>query len=107
MIAVIFEADARPEAQERYLQLAAELSPLLAQTPGFIAIERFRSLSTPGKILSLSWWQDEQAVAQWKQHLQHQAAQTEGKQSIFSHYRIRVAEVMRDSASQALEADDV
>lgn len=104
MIAVIFEADARPEAQERYLQLAAELSPLLAQTPGFIAIERFRSLNTPGKILSLSWWQDEQAIAQWKQHVQHQAAQAEGKQSIFADYRIRVAEVVRDSSSLAPEA---
>ena len=61
MIAVLFEADALPEAQERYLQLAAGLTPLLSDTPGFIAIERFQSLSTPGKILSLSWWEDEAA----------------------------------------------
>lgn len=54
MIAVLFEADALPQAQERYLQLAAGLTPLLSDTPGFIAIERFQSLSTPGKILSLS-----------------------------------------------------
>ena len=91
MIAVLFEADALPQAQERYLQLAAGLTPLLSDTPGFIAIERFQSLSTPGKILSLSWWEDEASVANWQQNERHLAAQREGKASIFSYYRIRVA----------------
>ncbi len=83
MIAVLFEADALPQAQERYLQLAAGLTPLLSDTPGFIAIERFQSLSTPGKILSLSWWEDEASVANWQQNERHLAAQREGKASIF------------------------
>ncbi|WP_130834758.1 antibiotic biosynthesis monooxygenase family protein [[Erwinia] mediterraneensis] len=99
MIAVLFEADALPEAQERYFQLASELKPLLSDTPGFISIERFQSLTTPGKILSLSWWEDEESVAGWKQNVAHQAAQKEGKQSIFSFYRIRVANVFRDYSS--------
>lgn len=99
MIAVIFEAEALPETQERYLQLAAELKPLLSNTPGFIAIERFQSLSTPGKILSLSWWKDEESVAGWKQNMMHLAAQKEGKRSIFSFYRIRIATVFRDYSS--------
>jgi len=99
MIAVIFEAEALPAAQERYLQLAAQLKPLLADAPGFIAIERFQSLSTAGKILSLSWWEDEEAVASWKQNLMHQAAQKEGRESVFAFYRIRVARVLRDYAS--------
>ncbi len=99
MIAVLFEADALPEARERYLQLAAELKPLLSDTPGFLSIERFQSLSTPGKILSLSWWEDEESVAGWKRNMIHQAAQKEGKQSIFSFYRIRVASVFRDYSS--------
>jgi heme-degrading monooxygenase HmoA len=75
MIAVLFEADALPEAQERYLQLAAGLTPLLSDTPGFIAIERFQSLNSPGKILSLSWWEDEASVANWQQNERHLAAQ--------------------------------
>lgn len=99
MIAVIFEAEALPEAQERYFQLASELKPLLLGTPGFISIERFQSLSTPGKLLSLSWWEDESSVAGWKQNVMHLAAQKEGKQSIFSFYRIRVASVFRDYSS--------
>ena len=100
MIAVIFEAEALPEAQERYLQLAAQLKPLLSEVPGFIAIERFQSLTTPGKILSLSWWQDEESVAGWKRNLMHQAAQKEGQRSIFAFYRIRVARVLRDYSSE-------
>lgn len=99
MIAVLFEADALPEAQERYFQLALELKPILSDMPGFISIERFQSLTTPGKILSLSWWEDEESVAGWKRNLMHQAAQKEGKQSIFSFYRIRVASVFRDYSS--------
>ncbi|OIX98327.1 antibiotic biosynthesis monooxygenase [Pantoea sp. Ae16] len=99
MIAVLFEADALPEAQERYLQLASELKPLLSDLPGFISIERFQSLTTPGKILSLSWWEDEESVAGWKRNVMHQAAQKEAKQSIFSYYRIRVARIFRDYSS--------
>lgn len=107
MIAVLFEADALPEAQERYLQLAAGLTPLLSDTPGFIAIERFQSLSTPGKILSLSWWEDEASVDNWQQNERHLAAQREGKASIFSYYRIRVARVFRDYASDRGALSDV
>ena len=74
MIAVLFEAKAEPAYQARYLQLAAELKPLLADIDGFIDIERFQSLTTDGKILSLSWWRDEEAVRRWTQNVFHQAA---------------------------------
>lgn len=107
MIAVLFEADAIPAQQERYLQLAAELKPLLLEIDGFIDIERFQSLSTPGKILSLSWWRDEEAVLAWKKNVLHQAAQNEGRQSIFSFYRIRVARVFREYSSQTRSLSDV
>ena len=99
MIAVLFEADIAPGGQPRYMQLAAELKPQLAEIDGFITIERFQSLSTEGKILSLSWWRDEAAVIAWKQNVLHQAAQAEGQRTIFSFYRIRVAQVFRDYTS--------
>lgn len=99
MIAVLFEATALPDAQQRYLELAAELKPLLATIPGFISLERFQSLSTPDKILSLSWWENEESVLWWKQNSHHQAAQAEGKNTIFSFYRIRIAGVLRDYSS--------
>ena len=84
----------------RLSQLAAELKPLLADIDGFIDIERFQSLSIDGKILSLSWWRDEEAVRRWKQNVFHQAAQAEGRASIFSFYRIRVAQLMREYSSE-------
>lgn len=100
MIAVLFEAKAAPAHQARYLQFAAELKPLLADIDGFIDIERFQSLTTDGKILSLSWWRDEEAVRRWKQNVFHQAAQAEGRASIFSFYRIRVAQLVREYSSE-------
>lgn len=100
MIAVLFEAQLAPAHQARYLQLAAELKPLLADIDGFIDIERFQSLTTDGKILSLSWWRDEEAVRRWKQNVFHQAAQREGREAIFTYYRIRVAQVVREYASE-------
>ena len=107
MIAVIFEANAIPAQQERYLQLAAELKPELEQIAGFISIERFQSLNTVGKILSLSWWESEESVIAWKQNLKHLAAQFEGRESIFSFYRIRVAHVLRDYSSENRDSGHV
>lgn len=99
MIAVIFEADVVPTQQARYLELAAELKPLLADIEGFISIERFQSLTTEGKVLSLSWWRDEESVLLWRKNLLHKEAQAEGKATIFSFYRIRVVQTIRDYAS--------
>lgn len=101
MIAVLFEADAVPEHQARYFQLAAELKPELTDVDGFISIERFQSLSTPDKILSLSWWRDEASVLSWKKNQRHRAAQEEGKATIFAYYRIRIASVIRDYSSES------
>ncbi|AJF74762.1 MULTISPECIES: antibiotic biosynthesis monooxygenase [Raoultella] len=100
MIAVLFEAEVAPEGQARYLALAAELKPLLSTVDGFISIERFQSLTTPGKILSLSWWRDEQAVLAWKNNLAHREAQQEGKESIFADYQIRITRLMREYGAQ-------
>lgn len=100
MIAVIFEANSHLDKQASYLEIASELRPLLERIDGFIAIERFQSLLEPGKILSLSWWRDEESVLAWKKNVFHQEAQAEGRESIFSYYRIRVAHVFRDYSSE-------
>lgn len=101
MIAVLFEADILPGGQARYLALAAELKPRLTQLDGFIDIERFQSLSHEGKVLSLSWWRDDAAVLAWKQDMQHQIAQREGKEHLFSSYRIRIVSLQREYAHRA------
>lgn len=96
MFAVIFEVSMPEDKQPRYLEIAAILRPLLEKTEGFISIERFQSLSTPGKLLSLSLWEDEASLLKWKQNQQHQLAQQEGKADIFSFYRICIAEIGRE-----------
>src|SRR5215470_1145642 len=96
MIAVIFEAKPGAAERDEYLAIAAELRPLLDGIDGFISIERFESLSEPGKLLSLSFWRDEEAVKRWRALEQHRAAQAKGRGYIFDNYRLRMAEVNRD-----------
>ena len=96
MIAVIFEVWPTPGRSAEYLDIAAGLRPLLEQIDGFISIERFESLSQPGKILSLSFFRDEQAVQAWRNLEAHRAAQARGRAGIFADYRLRIAGVVRD-----------
>ena len=96
MMAVIFEVQPAPGQQDAYLQAAAALRPLLEQVDGFISIERFQSLTEPGRLLSLSFWRDEAAVAAWRARPHHRAAQVAGRAAVFADYRLRVAEVRRD-----------
>ena len=96
MIAVIFEAEPAEGQRETYLDLAAALRPDLDQVDGFLSIERFESLTTPGKVLSLSFWRDEAAVSAWRTHTPHRGAQAAGRSGVFSGYRLRVAHVLRD-----------
>jgi heme-degrading monooxygenase HmoA len=94
MIAVIFEV--RPADRDAYLGLAADLAPQLQAIDGFVSIERFESLAEPGKLLSLSFWRDEAAVAEWRNRGAHRAAQARGRAGVLADYRLRVAGVIRD-----------
>lgn len=96
MIAVIFEVVPAPGRRQEYLDLAASLRPELQKVDGFISIERFASLTNEGKVLSLSFWRDEEAVKRWRKFEGHRAAQAKGRGGIFADYRLRVASVVRD-----------
>ena len=96
MFAVIFEVDPEKEYVQEYFDLAAELRPELEIIDGFISVERFTSMNNEGKYLSVSFWRDENALNQWREHLGHREAQKKGLNKIFRNYRIRVAEVIRD-----------
>ena len=96
MIAVIFEVEPAEGRFDHYLDHAARLRPVLERMPGFVSVERFRSLTNPDKILSLSFWEDEAAVAGWRTHPLHRASQAAGRSGIFAGYRLRVAAVLRD-----------
>ena len=96
MIAVIFEVFPAPGQRDSYLDLAAKLRPLLEDIDGFISVERFESLTIPGKILSLSIFRDEEAVAAWRNRAEHRATQGKARSGIFADYRLRIASVIRD-----------
>src|SRR5262245_48351323 len=95
MIAVIFEVWPKPEHKQRYLDLAAELRPLLDKIDGFISVERFESIYEPGKMLSLSVFRDEAAVNAWRNLEAHRRVQALGRGEIFGDYRLRIARVIR------------
>ena len=96
MIAIIFEVEPAEGRRDEYLAIAAELKPHLQEMDGFISVERFQSLNDPGRLLSVSFWRDEEAVRNWRHVEEHRAAQSAGRAGVFKDYRLRVAEVLRD-----------
>jgi heme-degrading monooxygenase HmoA len=95
MYAVIFEVEPKPGRKQDYLDIAAALRPALEKIDGFISVERFQSLANEGKILSLSFWRDAEAVKRWREHEQHHRAQLKGRAEVFADYRISVVDVVR------------
>lgn len=95
MIAVIFEVLPKANTKSKYLDLASELRPMLNDIDGFISIERFQSLNDEKKLLSLSFWQDESAIEQWRNNVLHQNAQDIGKSTLFIDFNIKIASITR------------
>ena len=96
MIAVIFEVWPNSGRKQEYLDIAARLKPELEKIDGFISVERFQSLSDETKLLSLSFWRDEEAVRRWRNFAEHRVAQRKGRESVFRDYRLRIVSVIRD-----------
>lgn len=96
MITVIFEVWPAEEYRDDYLALAARLRADLEKIDGFVSVERFQSLTDPAKLLSLSVFRDEAALAEWRRLPTHRAAQETGRRAYFTDYRLRVASVIRD-----------
>ncbi|MDU8910132.1 antibiotic biosynthesis monooxygenase [Aestuariicoccus sp. MJ-SS9] len=96
MIAIIFEVIPAEGRKAEYLDIAAEMRPMVEEVEGFISVERFQSLTNPGKLLSLSFFEDEDAVIRWRKLAAHRRAQSKGRNGVFSDYRLKVCHVMRD-----------
>ncbi len=103
MIAVIFELTPAPGQTEEYFRLGAVLKAEVEKFDGFISIERFESVTSPGKFVSISFWRDEQAVAAWRNVEAHREAQARGRGGVFTDYRLRVASVIRDYSMSSRE----
>ena len=96
MIAIIFEVEPAEGRKDEYLDIAAAMRPLAEKIDGFVSVERFQSLTNPGKLLSLSVFRDEAAVEEWRRLAAHRQAQAKGRGGVFAGYRLRVAQVIRD-----------
>jgi heme-degrading monooxygenase HmoA len=96
MIVVIFESWPKPGKRDAYLDMASMLMPLVEKVDGFISVERFESVSKPGKMVALSFWRDEKAVLNWRNIIEHRRVQEGSRKSVFDDYRMRVAHVIRD-----------
>ena len=96
MLIVVFEFTLNDGVGDRYFELAAMMREEIQHQPGFISIERFRHLDDEQRVVSISTWESEDAIKQWRGNLKHRMAQKEGKATIFKNYRLRVASVLRD-----------
>ena len=103
MYAVIFEVKVKADGKDEYLSIASKLKEQLINMEGFISIERFSSLVEEGKILSLSFWEDEEAINNWKSNLDHIQAQTKGKNQLFEGYRKKIAKVIKKYTLESSE----
>ena len=102
MVVVIFEFETDPGHQDRYFELATVLRDEVEKIDGFMSVERFENIHEPGCFVSISTWENMEAAKAWKEHVKHSSAQQEAKTTgIFKHYRIRVAEVVRDYGSSS------
>ena len=96
MIAMIFEYQLNEDTLDTYNPLSRKMWELVNEIDGFISIERFRSESQPDKLLGLGFFRDVEAVQEWRNHPDHRQAQALGRMQLFTHYRLRMAEVLRD-----------
>src|SRR5687767_3825444 len=96
MIAVLFESKPFPNQKDAYLAAAARLGPLAKDVDGFLGIERFESISNPGKMLAISYWRDEEALNGWRNLDIHKKIQQSSRKNIFADYRVLVMKAMRD-----------
>ena len=96
MIAVLFESKPHPGQKDAYLAAGARLGPLVESFDGFIEIERFESITNPGKVIAISYWRDEESVERWRNLEVHRKITNTSRRTIFADYRLRVARIIRD-----------
>lgn len=96
MIVVMFESRPAPGKAQKYLDMGAALGPQIESFDGFLGIERFQSVTDPGKFLAVSYWRDEAAVERWRNTHVHRMIQANSRVEVFDDYRMRVAAILRN-----------
>lgn len=94
-VIVLFEVTIKDGKMEDYLKMAASLKDDLSKADGFIRSERFFSLATDGKLLSMSVWENEESVSKWRNLTAHRMCQKHGRMNDFADYKITVVTPIR------------
>jgi len=97
MFSVIFEVHPKSDKWDGYLGIAKMLRPELEQVDGFVENVRYKSLTRPGWLLSLSGWRDEKSVVRWRTAQRHHVAQERGRSEIMLDYHLRVGQITHDT----------
>ena len=93
--AVIFTST-RTDVAEGYGETAERMVELAAQQPGFLGVESTRGEDGLG--ITISYWESEEAIANWKRNAEHRVAQANGIQQWYDQFVTRVAKVERARA---------
>lgn len=94
--AVIFTAQRSLSGDDIYDITADRMVLLARRQPGFLGVESVRGDDGIG--ITVSYWVDRDAIANWRQQAEHLAAQALGRQEFYEWYRVRVAEVVAERA---------
>jgi len=89
--AVIFTS-IRSEIEEGYSEMAQKMVDLAQNQPGFIGMESARNEIG----ITVSYWENLEAIQNWKNNLQHLEAQEFGKSIWYKYYKVRIAKVERE-----------
>ncbi|WIL21095.1 antibiotic biosynthesis monooxygenase [Geothrix sp.] len=91
-LAVIFSSQ-RTEGDQGYGAMAERMVELAREQPGFLGVESARDAEGFG--ITVSYWQDEAAIANWKAHAEHAVAQRLGWDRWYAEFQLRVCRVER------------
>ena len=100
MLMCVIEFGTLPGMDERNRALVAELMVEARKNDGFISKEAFTSRDNPGKVITISYWRDEEALRAWMRDPAHRRTIPLGRSELFSHYTIQIAEIKREKKWQ-------
>ena len=90
--AVIFTST-RTEVDEGYGDMAMKMVEMASQQPGFLGVESARDANGLG--ITVSYWESEEAIANWRRNAEHRVAQSTGRDKWYAEFFTRVAKVER------------
>ena len=91
--AVIFTSLRTPADAAAYEAMAERMVELAREQPGYLGVESARGPDGLG--ITVSYWTSEEAIRAWREHAEHQIAQSQGRREWYAQYELRVARVER------------